>query len=259
MDSISVLRAADALYEARRSRTAISPISETFGIAGAKAAYEVAAVNTQRALREGRRVSGRKIGLTSESVQRQLGVDQPDFGVLFADMEYVSGANVPVSTLMQPKAEGEVAMVLGRDLDADLTWGRFLNSIEYVLPAIEIVDSAIRDWRITLADTVADNASCGLYVLGTDPKRLTDVSLRDCSMRFLRDGDVVSKGNGGACLGHPLLAAWWLARKMAELGESLRAGEVVLSGALGPMVPIGPGDCLHLEVGGLGSVSCQAE
>ena len=154
--------AADALHEARRTRTPIARVSETFGIAGPEAAYAVAAANTRRALAEGRVLSGKKIGLTSRAVQQQLGVDQPDFGVLFADMEYVSGAEIPASALIQPKAEGEIAFVIGRDLDEAPTWGRFLRAVEYALPAIEIVDSAIADWRITLVDTVADNASCGL-------------------------------------------------------------------------------------------------
>ncbi|MCX5471527.1 fumarylacetoacetate hydrolase family protein [Alcaligenes sp. A-TC2] len=259
MDSRAVQEAAQALYEARRNKETIAPISQTLGIEGLQAAYEVAAINTQRALSEGRVISGWKVGLTSHAVQKQLGVDQPDFGVLFTDMEFVCGATVPVSRLMQPKAEGEVAIVLGRDLSGELTWGRFLNAIEYVLPAIEIVDSAIQDWRITLADTVADNASCGLYVLGTDPKRLTDLSLRDCVMRFECNGQLVSEGTGAACLGHPLHAAWWLASKMTALGQTLRAGDVVLSGALGPMVPVTTGSSLFLEVQGLGTVSCQTD
>ncbi|AOY94841.1 2-keto-4-pentenoate hydratase [Cupriavidus sp. USMAA2-4] len=251
--------AADALHEARRTRTPIARVSETFGIAGLEAAYAVAAANTRRALAEGRVLSGKKIGLTSRAVQQQLGVDQPDFGVLFADMEYVSGAEIPASALIQPKAEGEIAFVIGRDLDEAPTWGRFLRAVEYALPAIEIVDSAIADWRITLVDTVADNASCGLYVLGTDPRRITDLALADCAMRFTRNGEPASEGSGAACLGHPLHAAWWLARTLLALGEPLRAGDVVLSGALGPMFALARGDALHLEVDGLGKVQCRAD
>ncbi|AQV97399.1 2-keto-4-pentenoate hydratase [Cupriavidus necator] len=259
MTAPHIQQAADALHQARRSRAPIPRISESYGIASLDDAYAVADVNTQRALSAGRVISGKKIGLTSIAVQKQLGVDQPDFGVLFADMEYVSGTAVPVSTLIQPKAEGEVAFVMGKDLEGDLTWGRFLGAIEYALPAIEIVDSAILDWRITLVDTVADNASCGLYVLGADPKRLTDVTLPECDMRFLRNGVVSSEGSGAACLGHPLNAAWWLARTMLKAGAPLRAGDVVLSGAMGPMFPIRAGEDLLLEVGGLGRVICRTE
>lgn len=259
MTAPQLQQAADAIFHARASREAIPRISETFGITTLDDAYAVAHLNTRRALEGGRVMSGKKIGLTSVAVQKQLGVDQPDFGVLFSDMEFVSGMTVPASRLIQPKAEGEVAFVMGKDLDGDLTWGRFLAAIEYALPAIEIVDSVIQDWRITLADTVADNASCGLYVLGADPKRLSDVTLPECRMRFVRDGEVSSEGNGAACLGHPLNAAWWLARMMQELGEPLRAGDVVLSGAMGPMFPIRAGEQLQLEVEGLGKVTCPTD
>ncbi|MFJ1257848.1 2-keto-4-pentenoate hydratase [Cupriavidus sp. CuC1] len=259
MTAPHIQQAADALHQARQDRVPIPRISESYGIKGLDDAYAVANVNTQRDLGTGRVLSGKKIGLTSVAVQKQLGVDQPDFGVLFADMEYVCGMAVPVSTLIQPKAEGEVAFVMGKDLDGDLTWGRFLSAIEYALPAIEIVDSAIQDWRITLVDTVADNASCGLYVLGADPKRLSDVTLPDCGMRFLRNGEVSSEGSGAACLGHPLNAAWWLAQTMQKVGAPLRAGDLVLSGALGPMFPIRAGENLQLEVEGLGRLTCQTE
>ncbi|GAB7546681.1 2-keto-4-pentenoate hydratase [Cupriavidus sp. 8B] len=262
MKDTPIQQAADALYQARRERSPIARVSEAFGIDGLEAAYAVAATNTARALAEGRAFSGKKIGLTSKAVQAQLGVDQPDFGVLFADMEFLSGAAIPSGSLIQPKAEGEVAFVIGRDLDLDdetLTWGRFLRAIEFALPAIEIVDSAIQDWKITLVDTVADNASCGLYVLGTDPKRVTDLALAGCAMRFTRNAEPASEGNGAACLGHPLHAAWWLARTMTEMGEPLRAGDVVLSGALGPMFKIGRGDALHLEIEGLGQVRCHVD
>lgn len=254
----SIHAAANALYEARRTRKPIARISEQFGVRSLHDAYGVAAINTSRATAAGRHVCGKKVGLTSVAVQRQLGVDRPDFGVLFKDMEFISGAEVPIGTLIQPRAEGEVAFVIGRDLDEELSWARFLLAIEYALPAIEIVDSAIENWDITLADTVADNASCGLYVLGTDPKRISDLNLADCQMRFLRTGEIVSEGSGAACLGHPVLAAWWLAQTMLQVGDPLRAGDVVLSGALGPMFPVRRGHTLQLHVNGLGDVRCTA-
>lgn len=253
------LAAAEALRSARARRQPIARVSETFGIDGLTQAYAVAALNTQAALAEGRVISGKKIGLTSKAVQQQLGVDRPDHGVLFADMECHDGDELPMSRLIQPKAEGEVAFVVGRDLDdAELSWGRFLLGIEYALPALEIVDSAIADWKITLVDTVADNASCGLYVLGTEPRRVSDLDLLTLGMSLSRNSEVVSVGSGAACLGHPLKATHWLAQTMAALGQPLRAGDVVLSGALGPMFTFAAGDELALDMGALGRLRCRA-
>jgi 2-keto-4-pentenoate hydratase len=254
----SIRQAADALLTARECRHPIARVSESYGIRTIDDAYAVAALNTERALQAGRRLSGRKIGLTSQAVQQQLGVDQPDYGVLFVDMEYVDGDVVPANRLIQPKAEGEVAFVMGRDVsDEELSWGRFLHAIDHALPAIEIVDSAIEEWRITLVDTVADNASCGVYVLGTEPRSLHKLNLAECGMDFLLNGRTASVGSGAACMGHPLRAAFWLARTMARLGQPLHAGDVVMSGALGPMFNISGGDTLSLSIGGLGRVRCR--
>lgn len=251
--------AALAIREARSSRRTIARVSETFGIAGPDEAYKVSELNIEADVAAGRRISGKKIGLTSKAVQQQLGVDQPDYGVLFADMELLDGQELDTSRLIQPKAEGEVAFVIGRDLDSEqLTWAQFLRGIEYVLPAIEIVDSVINDWKITLVDTIADNASCGLYVLGQEPKRLGDVSLAGLGMDFRKGGQTVSVGSGVACLGNPLVAAHWLARTMATCGEPLKAGDIVLSGALGPMFTFQKGDSLDLEIAGLGRVRTAA-
>ncbi|WP_280192067.1 2-keto-4-pentenoate hydratase [Delftia sp. PS-11] len=251
--------AALALRQARMHRRTIARVSETFAIHGADQAYQVSRLNTDADVAQGRRISGKKIGLTSKAVQQQLGVDQPDYGVLFADMELLDGQELETSRLLQPKAEGEVAFVMGRDLDAEhLTWAQFLRGIEYLLPAIEIVDSAIDGWKITLEDTIADNASCGLYVLGLEPRRLADVCLAGLGMDLRRNGHTASVGSGAACLGNPLLAVHWLARTMAARGEPLKAGDVVLSGALGPMVPLHQGDAIDLEIAGLGRVRTQA-
>jgi 2-keto-4-pentenoate hydratase len=191
-------------------------------------------------------------------VQTQLGVDQPDFGILFDDMEILNGQNVPTSRLIQPKVEAEVAFVVGKDVPGKTpSWSEFLACIAYALPAIEIVDSAIIDWKISLVDTVADNASSALYVLGDQPVALGALSLGEIGMQMSKAGHVVSIGTGAACLGHPLRAAYWLARTMAERGQGLRAGEVILSGALGPMVPVLAGDLIHAQIGALGSVSCR--
>lgn len=251
--------AAQAIWAARRERQAIPPISATFGIAGLDAAYGVAEINTSARLDEpGRRIVGLKVGLTSKAVQQQLGVDQPDFGLLFDDMEFLDGDTVPMARLIQPKVEAEVAFVVGRHLDSDApTWSEFLNAMAYALPALEIVDSVIQDWKITLVDTVADNASSALYVLGQQPVALGALDLGEVGMQMSVNGVVASVGTGAACLGHPLRAAHWLARTMAARGQPLRAGQVILSGALGPMVPLKAGDLVHARIGGLGSVSCR--
>lgn len=258
--SPDVIGAAQALYEARIRRESISPISLTHGISGLQIAYEVAQLNNRRRVENGARVIGKKVGLTSRAVQLQLGVDQPDFGLLFDDMEYLDGESVPLSRLLQPKVEAEVAFVIGRNLcQQKPSWSEFLRAIEYALPALEIVDSAITDWKIALEDTVADNASCGLYVLGNEPVAIGQLSLGEVGMQMSKNGVVVSTGTGAACLGHPLRAAYWLARTMAECGNGLLAGEVILSGALGPMVPTERGDLIHATVGQLGSVCCRMD
>ena len=251
--------AAEALRGARARRRPIAPISATFGIASLDAAYAVAALNTQARLAEGRRVVGKKVGLTSLAVQRQLGVDQPDFGLLFDDMEFLDGDEVPMALLTQPKVEAEVAFVVGSELSASTpSWGEFVASLAYALPAIEIVDSAIAGWKIGIVDTVADNASSALYVLGHQPVAVGALGAdAELGMQMSVNGRVVSVGSGAACLGHPLRAAYWLARTMAARGQPLRAGEVILSGALGPMAEVTHGDQVQVRIGGLGTCGCR--
>ena len=258
MNDSDINAAALALRRARADRRPIPPISASHGIAGLEAAYAVAELNTRDRIAQGARIVGLKVGLTSKAVQQQLGVDQPDFGVLFDDMEFLSGQEVPAARLMQPKVEAEVAFVVGRDLaSARPSYGEFLGAIAYALPALEIVDSAIADWKISLVDTVADNASCGLYVLGDQPVETGRLLLGEVGMTMTKNGQTISVGTGAACLGHPLRAAYWLALTMAQRGQGLRAGQVILSGALGPMVPVAAGDVVHAQIGALGSVSCR--
>nr|AMK59354.1 4-oxalocrotonate decarboxylase [uncultured bacterium UPO53] len=258
IDAATFLDAAEALRNARATRSTIPQISVTHGVQGLDQAYAVAEFNTRQRITEGARVVGKKVGLTSLAVQKQLGVDQPDFGVLFDDMEYLDGDAVPMSRLIQPKAEAEVAFVIGHDLTSKSpSYAEFLSSLAYALPAIEIVDSAITDWKLTLVDTVADNASCGLYVLGNQPVAIGQLSLSELGLQLDKNGQTESVGSGAACLGHPLRAAYWLARTMAQRGEGLRAGELILSGALGPMVNIAAGDVINARIGNLGSVSCR--
>lgn len=251
--------AALAIRQARAQRRTIARVSETHGIAGLAQAYQVAEINTAARLAEpGRRVVGLKVGLTSKAVQQQLGVDQPDFGVLFDDMEHLDGDAIPMARLIQPKVEAEVALVVGADLAGEtLSWSEFLRGLAYALPALEIVDSVIQDWKITLVDTVADNASSALYVLGNQPVDVGRLDLGALGMQMGINGQTVSVGTGAACLGHPLRAAYWLARTMAERGQSLKAGQVILSGALGPMISLQAGDAVHAAMGALGSVSCR--
>ena len=232
----------------------IAPLRDYLAPDDLDSAYAVQSINTSAWVSAGRRVVGRKIGLTSVSVQKQLGVDQPDFGVLFADMLLANRGTLHAHRVLQAKAEGEVAFVMARDLDNPAaTWLDMLPAIAYALPAIEIVDSRIANWKISIADTVADNASSAFFVLGTEPRLLAGLDLASCGMVLTMNGETASVGAGAACLGHPLQAAAWLARTLSARGDPLRAGDVVMSGALGAMAALHPGAHVCVTVGGLGS------
>lgn len=249
------MTAADRLEQAQHTGTPTLPVRDILGSTDIAAAYAVQdEVNLRRAAR-GAQVVGRKIGLTSPSVQKQLGVDQPDFGVLFDDMACPDGGNVPVNQLLQPKVEAEVAFVLARDLDGDLDLEVVREAVDYAVAALEIVDSRVSDWDITIVDTVADNGSSALYVLGANRLTLDEFEPKDVEMAMTIGDEVVSTGTGAACLGDPLEALLWLARAAQEYGDPLRAGQVILSGALGPMAPVASGNAVHAEISHLGSVS----
>ena len=234
---------------------AVPPLRDGLETTDAAGAYEVQAINTAFWRRAGRRIIGRKVGLTAKAVQAQLGVDQPDFGVLFEDM-WLKGGVLHASAVLQPKAEAEIAFVLGQDLSSPtVTSDEVAAAVHEAMAAIEIVDSRIADWKITFADTVADNGSSSFFVLGETGKPLNGLDLWSCGMVLEVSGAIASLGAGAACLGHPLNAVTWLARTLAERGEPLRKGDIVLSGALGPMVTIKPGDEVTATIGGLGSVS----
>lgn len=260
MQSKKIESAAAALRQARTALSPIPQVSADYGIATVDEAYAVSELNRQEKVAQGRRVIGKKIGLTSKAVQAQLGVDQPDFGFLFDDMEYLNGQAVPAGKLIQPKVEAEIAFVMQSSLTGSRpSYGEFLSALGYALPALEIVDSAIANWKITLADTVADNASSALYVLGDQPVPVASLALDELGMVLGKNGSTVSTGVGAACLGHPLRAAYWLACEMIERGHGLHAGEVILSGALGPMVPIEAGDHIEARIQGLGTVHFRLE
>ncbi len=247
--------AAARLLDAARRKQPCRPVRELLPDGGLDDGYEVQKIVHARGS-VGRRRVGRKIGLTSPAVQRQMQVDTPDFGVLFADMAYGDAQPIPFGDLLQPRVEAEVAFVLVADLpEADVTAPELLRAIDFVLPAIEVVDSRIANWDISIFDTVADNASSGLFVTGGSPRSLRDIDdLRVSEMALTVDGEVVSSGTGAACLGHPVNAVVWLANAVARRGEPLRAGELVLSGSLGPLVPVRPGLTYEAHISGLGSV-----
>ena len=253
---LSTEEAAALLMAAVASGQPTAPLRERLVCNDQDAAYAIQEVNTRAWLAQGRRLVGRKIGLTSLVVQAQLGVDQPDFGMLFADMAVGDGEAVALGRLIQPKVEAEIALVIGRDLTHEShTYADIISATEYALPAIEIVDSRIENWNIRFVDTVADNASSGLFVLGARPVALADFDITNCAMEMKRGDEVVSRGNGRACLGSPLNAAVWLADVMVHCGRPLLAGDIVLTGALGPMVAVKSGDRFDVAIDGLGQVS----
>jgi 2-keto-4-pentenoate hydratase len=258
IDTSSLQAAADRLETASVTGVACAPVADLIGPSDIDAAYGVQQLLTERRLAAGARLVGRKIGLTSAAVQAQVGVDQPDFGVLFADMAFDHGETIPYERLLQPKAEAEIAFRLGSDVDdpalvADVAAVRPL--VVSAHPAIEVVDSRVAGWRIGITDTVADNASSGVYVLGDRSLTLAEFTPVDTRMVMRRNGETVSEGTGAACLGDPLEALLWLARTALRIGDPLRAGDLVLSGALGPMVDVSPGDVVEVEIEPLGAVA----
>ncbi|MBL7500918.1 fumarylacetoacetate hydrolase family protein [Frankia sp. CNm7] len=253
----SVEAAADRLELATATGIACAPITDLVPAGDIDVAYQVQRRLTERRLAAGARIIGRKIGLTSAAVQRQIGVDRPDFGVLFDDMSYADGELIPVGRLLQPKAEAEVAFLLGRDIEDASDPAALRDAVELAFPALEIVDSRIADWRIGITDTVADNASSGVFVVGTTGTPLDAVAPIDVTMTMRRGDEVVSTGTGRDCLGDPLNALAWLAATLIDVGTPLRAGDLVLSGALGPMVSVSAGDVFVADIAPLGTVTAR--
>lgn len=248
------------LYEALRAARTLAPLTDSHPEMTVEDAYHISLHMLRLREAAGERVIGKKIGVTSKPVQDMLNVHQPDFGFLTDSMEYEDGAAVSLkaSGLIQPRAEGEIAFMLSKDLQGPgVTREDVLAATEWVAPCFEIVDSRINDWKIRIQDTVADNASSGVFVLGdaaVDPRGL---DLGTVGMTLEKNGEIVATGAGAAALGHPANAVAWLANTLGRLGIALKAGEVILSGSLAAMVPVQAGDQLRISLGGVGSAGVR--
>lgn len=250
-----VAAACRRLRTAARTRTPCAPVRDLIGPDDETLAYAVQRRLSEARIRDGRRAVGRKVGLTSPAVQRQLGVDRPDFGMLFDDMACAQSTAISLDRLLQPRIEAEVAFVLRDDvIDPRVSAVTIRQQVAYAVAALEIVDSRIAGWDITFGDTVADNGSSGLFVLGADRVPLDAVEPAAVRMTMFVNDVPASTGSGEACLGDPLRALAWLAQTALAHGDPLRAGDVVLSGALGPMVPVTTGAHVRAHLTGLGSV-----
>ena len=246
------------MHQALIARRTVEPLSSRHAGLNLDEAYRIQQRMIHHRRAAGESVVGKKVGVTSRAVQEMLDVHQPDFGYLLSGMLYNEGQSIAAERLIQPRAEGEVAFLLKHDVQGPgVTNADVLRATECVMPCFEIVDSRIHDWKIRIQDTVADNASCGVFVLGdraVDPRR---VDLGLCGMVLEKNGEIACTGAGAAALGHPVNAVTWLANTLGRLGIALKAGEVILSGSLAALVPIKAGDSLHLQIGGIGGCSVR--
>jgi 2-oxopent-4-enoate hydratase len=249
---------ADELWEADRSAKPIAPLTERYPDLVLSDAYAIQTINIDRRVAAGQRVIGRKVGLTSRPMQELLGVDEPDFGVLTDEMMVEDGDLIALERLNQPRVEAELAFVMERDLAGPgITTGVALAAIAGALPAVEIVDSRVADWKIKLVDTVADNASSGLLVVGGRMRPVADLDLRLLGVAVTRHGELIDTGAGAAALGNPARCVAWLANKLGAFGAGLRAGDIVLPGAVHKMVPVQPGDVFRADFAHLGAVTVR--
>jgi 2-keto-4-pentenoate hydratase len=256
MDADDIGKAASALLDSYASRVPVAPLSETYPGMSVDDGYAVQQAQVVSWTAAGAVVKGHKVGLTSKAMQAQLGVNQPDFGVLFDSMFLPEGMTVPVSRFLQPRAEPEIAFVLRRHLSGPgVTVAEALAAVDFVLPALEIIDSRIADWKITLPDTVADNASSGAVVLGSRPVRPAEFDLSLTGCLLYRGGVMVGTGAGGAVLGSPVNALVWLANVLGSRGVGLEPGQVILPGSVCAAVPFGPGDTIAAAFDRIGTVS----
>ena len=259
MTPAQIAEAGDALYAALRARTTVAPLTGRVPGITLDDAYHVSLRMLERRLGDGERVIGKKIGVTSLAVQSMLDVHQPDFGFLTDRMAYETGAEMPIGReLIQPRAEGEIAFLLKRDLvGPGVTEADVLAATECVMPCFEIVDSRITDWKIKICDTVADNASSGLFLVGRERASPGKVDFVTCGMVVEKNGKIISTGAGAAALGSPVTCVAWLANTLGRFGIKLAAGEVILSGSLVPLEKVAPGDAMRVRIGGIGSAEVR--
>jgi 2-oxopent-4-enoate/cis-2-oxohex-4-enoate hydratase len=259
MDDATIARYGDELYGALRSRTTVAPLTEREADITIEQAYRISLHMVERRVADGERIIGKKTGVTGLPVQRMLDVHQPDFGYLTDKMVYEDGAEMPISSeLIQPRAEGEIAFVLAKDLvGPGVSAADAIAATEYVVPCFEVVDSRIDDWKIKIQDTVADNASSGLFLLGNDRADPRDIDFFTVGMVVEKNGEVLSTGAGAAALSSPANCVAWLANTLGELGVPLKAGEVILSGSLVPLEPVVAGDHMKVTIGGIGSATVR--
>ncbi|MGJ9385024.1 2-keto-4-pentenoate hydratase [Salipaludibacillus sp. CF4.18] len=249
---------ANRLLIAEKERVGIAALTDENPSFSTTDAYAVQLEIIKQKQQSGQQIVGKKIGLTSVAMQELLGVDEPDYGHLLHGMVVENGSEVSFERVMQPKVEGEIAFVLNKDLKGpNVTALEVLQATDYILPALEIVDSRVKDWKIKLPDTIADNASSGLYVLGGTPKRIDKIDLSQVGMVLLKNGEVVNTGVGAAVMGHPANCVAWLANKLSEFDITLNKGEVILSGALSAAVNAEPGDVFTAKIAHLGEVSVR--
>ncbi len=259
MNKMQISQCGDELFEAMMTQQTLAPFTQRFEDISIEDAYNISQRMIDRRLAAGEKIIGKKIGATSKAVQQMLNISQPDFGFLTDSMAYSDGQEMPISKLLiQPKAEGEIAFILKKDLTGPgVTNADVLAATEYVVPCFEVVDSRIENWNIKIEDTVADNASCGLFVLGDTPISPDSVDFENCEMTVEKNGVVISTGIGSAALGSPVNCVTWLANTLGEFGIGLKAGDVILSGSLVPLEPIQAGDDMRVSISGIGSTSVR--
>lgn len=259
MNKEHILACGDELYQALVERKTLRPFTERFDDISVDDAYHISLRMMERRLAAGEKIIGKKIGVTSKAVQNMLNVHQPDFGYLTDKMAFNQGEEMPISEqLIQPRAEGEIAFILKKDLmGPGITNADVLAATECVMPCFEIVDSRIENWQIKIQDTVADNASCGLFLLGDNAVDPRKVDLVTCGMVVEKNGQIISTGAGAAALGSPVNCVAWLANTLGRFGIGLKAGEVILSGSLVPLEPVKAGDFMSVSIGGIGNASVR--
>ncbi|KSU63324.1 2-keto-4-pentenoate hydratase [[Bacillus] enclensis] len=251
---------AATLLNAEKSKIAVPPITSQFTDISVTDAYNVQLEIVKTKLKEGRAIIGKKVGLTSVAMQKMLGVEEPDYGHLLDDMKVENGGAVMMSNFLSPKIEAEIGFVLADDLNGpNVTFLDVLMATKYVVPTLEIIDSRIADWKIGLVDTVADNGSSAKVVVGEQVTDINGLDLRSVGMILSKNGEMIATGSGAAALGHPAHAIAWLANKLHEFGIPLRAGELILPGALSAAVSVSEGDTITAQFGPLGSVSVTFE